>query len=145
MKGFSSTNLKYIKRFYQFYIQDLSIGQQAVGQISHQVGDQLQAADNKDILIRPQVADELGTHPIFQVPWGHHREIITKCKSVQEALFYVQKTIKNGWSRAVLVNFFRIIHRRYQPPTEERKRQPYNRNDYLQRQRQRGSAVFFRK
>jgi predicted nuclease of restriction endonuclease-like (RecB) superfamily len=32
-------------------------------------------------------------------------EIFTKCKSVQEALFYVQKTIKNGWSRAVLMNF----------------------------------------
>ena len=30
---------------------------------------------------------------------------ITKCKSVHEAIFYVQKTIKNGWSRAVLMNF----------------------------------------
>jgi predicted nuclease of restriction endonuclease-like (RecB) superfamily len=32
-------------------------------------------------------------------------QIFTKCKSVKEALFYVQKTIENGWSRAVLMNF----------------------------------------
>ena len=25
-----------------------------------------------------------------------------KCKDVQEALFYVNKTIENGWSRTVL-------------------------------------------
>ncbi len=53
----------------------------------------------------PQVVAKLDSHPIFQIPWGHHREIITKCKSVHEALFYVQKTIKNGWSRAMLMNF----------------------------------------
>ena len=45
------------------------------------------------------------THPIFQIPWRHHVEIFTKCKTVHEAFFYVQKTIKNGWSRAVLVHF----------------------------------------
>ena len=32
-------------------------------------------------------------------------EIFTKSKSVKEALFYVQKTVENGWSRAVLMNF----------------------------------------
>jgi predicted nuclease of restriction endonuclease-like (RecB) superfamily len=47
----------------------------------------------------PQVVDE-----IFQIPWGHNREIITKLKNHQEALFYVQKTIQHGWSRAVLVH-----------------------------------------
>ena len=49
--------------------------------------------------------DELEEHPIFQIPWRHHIEIFTKSKSVKEALFYVQKTIENGWSRAVLMNF----------------------------------------
>jgi len=49
--------------------------------------------------------DEFKTPLVFQVPWGHHREIITKCKSGKEALFYIQKTVENGWSRAVLMNF----------------------------------------
>jgi len=41
---------------------------------------------------------------IFQIPWGHNIVIITKCKNTQEALFYVKKTIENGYSRAVLVH-----------------------------------------
>ena len=40
---------------------------------------------------------------VAQIPWGHNREIISKCKRVEEAIFYVQQTIENNWSRAVLV------------------------------------------
>ena len=28
------------------------------------------------------------------IPWGHHIEIITKCKDLHEALFYVIRTIE---------------------------------------------------
>ena len=105
MKGFSSTNLKYSKRFYLFYTQDGPIRPQLVDEIRHQLGDELQTADNKGGVIRQQLVDELGDSPIFQIPWRHHIQIFTKCKSVHEALFYVQKTIDNGWSRAVLTNF----------------------------------------
>jgi len=31
--------------------------------------------------------------------------MIDKRKTVHEAIFYVQKTIQNGWSRVVLMNF----------------------------------------
>ena len=41
---------------------------------------------------------------ITQIPWGHNLVIITKCKNPEEALFYVQKTIENGWSRSVLIH-----------------------------------------
>ncbi len=41
---------------------------------------------------------------IFKIPWGHNIVIITKCKNIDEALFYVKKTIENGYSRAVLVH-----------------------------------------
>ena len=105
MQGFSSTNLKYCKRFYLFYTQDDSNRPQVVGEFSPHFGDQSHVIDKKEDKFRPQVVDELAEHPIFQIPWGHHREIIAKCKSVKEALFYVQKTIENGWSRAVLMNF----------------------------------------
>jgi len=142
LKGFSATNLKYCKRFYLFYTQDVSIlhqvgaklqiiddkvgkdssviRQQVVDEIPKQVVLELQVIASKGVairhqlgdefesslkVIRPQVVDELENHPVFQIPWGHHREIITKCRSVKEALFYVQKTIENGWSRAVLMNY----------------------------------------
>lgn len=39
------------------------------------------------------------------VPWGHHCIITDKCKNVEEALFYVNETIKNNWSRSILRHF----------------------------------------
>lgn len=36
------------------------------------------------------------------VPWRHHTDIISECKSVEEALFYIHKTVDNNWSRSVL-------------------------------------------
>lgn len=42
--------------------------------------------------------------PFSFVPWGHHIQIITKCKDIDEALFYVRKTIEEGWSRHTLDN-----------------------------------------
>lgn len=51
MQGFSPTNLKYMKRFYEFY--------------------------NQSDIIRHQIGDEL-KESIFSIPWRHHVEIITK-------------------------------------------------------------------
>lgn len=36
---------------------------------------------------------------VAQIPWGHNRLIMTKIKNIEEALFYVQATIENGWGR----------------------------------------------
>ncbi|MDO4801397.1 MAG: DUF1016 N-terminal domain-containing protein [Prevotellaceae bacterium] len=38
------------------------------------------------------------------VPWGHHIDIIEHCQSIDEALFYIKKTIEGGWSRNTLMN-----------------------------------------
>jgi predicted nuclease of restriction endonuclease-like (RecB) superfamily len=56
----------------------------------------------------PQVVGE-----IFKIPWGHNREIITKLKETQEAIYYVKQTLHYGWSRAVLVHQIesRLYHR----------------------------------
>jgi predicted nuclease of restriction endonuclease-like (RecB) superfamily len=40
---------------------------------------------------------------VAQIPWGHNREIISECSDIEEAVYYVQQTIRNNWSRAVLV------------------------------------------
>lgn len=36
------------------------------------------------------------------VPWGHHVNIITKCKDLNEALFYIKQTIEQSLSRSAL-------------------------------------------
>lgn len=39
---------------------------------------------------------------VGQIPWGHNVLIVQKIKDVDVALWYVLKTIENGWSRNVL-------------------------------------------
>ena len=48
--------------------------------------------------LMPSIGDLL-----VRVPWGHHMLIIDKCgDDIAKALFYVRKTVENGWSRNVL-------------------------------------------
>ncbi len=37
-----------------------------------------------------------------QIPWGHHLILIDKMKEPEKALWYIQKTLENNWSRNVL-------------------------------------------
>ena len=92
MSGFSETNLKYCKRFYLFYNQLDKNFQQPVGKFQtdtkfHQLGGKLK---------------EKSQQLVAQIPWGHNILILTKCKNIKEALFYVEQTIENNWSRSVL-------------------------------------------
>ena len=77
----------------------------------HQTGDEMQmpirqrAVDEKEQLLefRQRPVDELNLPELFgRIPWGQHIEIFTKCKSIEEALFYINKTIENNWSRPEL-------------------------------------------
>lgn len=43
-----------------------------------------------------------GESILVKIPWWHHQVILTKCKHEKEALFYIQQTIFNNWSRNVL-------------------------------------------
>lgn len=88
-KGFSVTNLKYIKRWYLFYYEQIIIRQQP--------------ADEFKETIRQQVADELEMPVRFAlIPLYHHIEIATKCHSLQEAFFYINQVINGNWSRGRL-------------------------------------------
>lgn len=39
---------------------------------------------------------------VAQIPWGHNILIYTKTKTIKEAIFYLNETISNNWSRSVL-------------------------------------------
>ena len=93
MKGFSETNIKYIRRWYSFYIKGL----QGVAEIENN--------DRNSTGLQPVAQfDERVINHIKQIPWGHNQRIINKCKTIDEAIYYVDKTIENGWSRNVLVH-----------------------------------------
>lgn len=95
VKSFSPRNLLYMHQFYRMY-SDAIITPQVGAQLSdeefaHQDGAQL---DNN-----------IWT-AVFNIPWGHHKLILDKCKSEQnKAVFFVNKTLENNWSRSVLLNF----------------------------------------
>lgn len=46
----------------------------------------------------------IGQQLVAQIPWGHNLVIISKIKNPHEAMFYVQKTMQNNWSRVVLTH-----------------------------------------
>ena len=80
VKGLSETSIGYAKRFYLVY--------------------------NEWFTIHPQVGGELQESAIWRIPWRHHKYIIDKCfNEPEKAMFFVRKTLENGWSRDVLLNF----------------------------------------
>ena len=101
MKGFSERSIYYCKDFYLLYNQYYTFLPQAVAENSNE--DLPQAVAEKTIT--RQFAEQI-KQDIFNVPWGHHRFIIDKCKNEPlKALFFVHQTVVNGWSRNVLLNF----------------------------------------
>lgn len=105
-RGLSPSSLKYSGYFYRLYA-GMATGQQ-VADPGEPAGQQVaDLARLPDSLARasdgngaiPRLVAEL----LVRVPWGHHMLIIDKCKGdVAKALFYVRKTVENGWSRNVL-------------------------------------------
>ncbi|MBR4145972.1 MAG: DUF1016 family protein [Lachnospiraceae bacterium] len=104
IKSFSTTNLKYMRYFYEMY--------PVVPENRPQLGDDLVESEyhqqemDRSVVVknRPQVGDDLNI--VFYIPWGHNKLIIDKCKgNPKKALFYVNETLKNNWSRAILMNF----------------------------------------
>ena len=102
-KGFSESNIRYMYRFYQLYIQ-------VIENLPHLAEDSnnsnhLQGVDELKTQNRPQPTDDLLTE-ICSIPWDHQRRIIDKCKGdAKKALFFVRKVIENSWGRDMLLNF----------------------------------------
>ena len=98
--GFSDTNVKYMKRWYSFYYENITKDQQVASQIrgsqiSHQLGDQMESVEKSH-----QLGDQLEMPEIFgRIPWRHHVEIFTQSQSIEEAIFYINKVAEEGWSR----------------------------------------------
>jgi predicted nuclease of restriction endonuclease-like (RecB) superfamily len=113
--GFSTSNLWYMKKWYLFYTNetDLKILQRAVGELELLINQfskklqrpvgEIQNIDNQYVTKPYQVGKEFPL-PFALVPWGQHIEIITNCKTLDEALFYVRETIEKGLSRPALRN-----------------------------------------
>ena len=108
-EGFSTSNLWFMKRWYSFYTTNVN------PKILQQFADNVQHSNQQTVSKLYQVGKEIREKILYQdgkefplpfalVPWRHHIEILYRCKSIDEALFYVGKTIEQGLSRDALIN-----------------------------------------
>ena len=80
IEGLSKSNIYYCKKFYLLYRQHFEIFQQPVG--------------------------KLETSAVFRIPWRHHCLIMDKVKNdTDKAMFFVNKSLENGWSSTMLLNW----------------------------------------
>jgi len=100
MKGFSERNLKRMIRFYREYPVLVEKVPQTVAQLPEQ------AANEKGPQVVASVADlsvlKNLQKLVTKIPWGQNFLLIEKVKDLPRRLWYMQKTIENGWSRNVL-------------------------------------------
>lgn len=97
-----------MKNFYLLYSRYSSIRPQ----VGDEFPDKSEVTEHKHLAFRPQLGENLANvsnqimHDAFMIPWGHHKLLIDKFRDTPEkALFFMRKTIENGWSRALLLNF----------------------------------------
>lgn len=99
VKGFSERNIGYMIRFAKEYGKP-PILQQPVAKLTKR---------EKAIIVPQPVAqltqrEILGKlhQTILKIPWGHNIILMEKVKDMSSRLWYMQKTIENGWSRNML-------------------------------------------
>ena len=110
--GFSTRNIRYCLDFFRLYSESSILPQLVAksdrrGRVTAKMPQVVAKSARRnrqqpvgDTALQQMVAE------LVLVPWGHHRTIIDKCKRNRDkALFYVRRTIQNGWSRNSLLNW----------------------------------------
>ena len=106
MKGFSRSNLKYMRVFAEAW-PEFGIGQQPAGQLEG--GSIVQGAlGQRESGFVQQAAGQLESGPfvrqlLHNLPWFHLCTLLDKLKTREDRLWYAQKAIINNWSRNILV------------------------------------------
>lgn len=88
-------------------------------------------------LVPPAVAqiDELGNLGVLaQIPWSHNVILMEKLDSVEERIWYAQKTLEHGWSRTMLETWIKsdLYHREGKAITNFQKTLPAPQSDIAQ-------------
>jgi predicted nuclease of restriction endonuclease-like (RecB) superfamily len=106
ISGFSRQNIWTMRAFYLAYTEEVTILLRPVRELPDANLSQPVRELNGVILPQP-VAESNGENlpsAMKQIPWGHNLELIFKLKDPAIRLWYAQKTLEHGWSRAVLVH-----------------------------------------
>jgi len=93
LRGFSATNMKRMRLFFESWEEHFLI--------SPSLTDQLEGTDLQDIKFSPSLTVQF-EKKFTNVSFTHHIEILQNTKSVDERIFYIQKTATEFWSLAAL-------------------------------------------
>ncbi len=102
-KGFSSRNMWRMKQWYLFFSTT-----EANEKLPRLVAE-LQKIESPYLINMPQTVAVLNGEQCFpmvlgMIPWGHQTDIVSKCKTIDEAIFYLRECILGGWNRQTLDN-----------------------------------------
>lgn len=81
-----------------------------------------------------QAVRQLGSLPIFSIPWGHNILLLQKVKDPDERLWYASKAIEHGWSRSILTIWIEndLYHREGKAITNFKEALPAPQSDLAQ-------------
>lgn len=103
VQGFSRRNLYYTKKFYEIF-NTFTTDTEIMPRLGAQLKNDPESDEEKQTVLRsgaqmiPAIVHQVGG----QLPWSHIKILLDKVSDYKEALFYINQTIENGWSRDVL-------------------------------------------
>jgi predicted nuclease of restriction endonuclease-like (RecB) superfamily len=96
LRGFSASNIKKMKVFYDTWSAFFSIRSLVTNEL-----DKIQNNENQLLIIRSSVTNELEIY-FEKIGFTHHFEILSKTKTLEERIFYIQKVASEFWSVTTL-------------------------------------------
>jgi predicted nuclease of restriction endonuclease-like (RecB) superfamily len=98
LKGFSSGNLKKIRLFAEAYSPHFVIG----STVSNQLGGHLEIDFSISSTLSNLIENDRFYEAFSSISFSHHFTIITKIKTWESRIFYIESAASNFWSLAVL-------------------------------------------
>ena len=101
LRGFSASNIKNMRLFFEYLADDFSIRHLTSGEIR-----QTASAESALTPIRQMPSAELGIEPenaFLSIGFSHHREILRAVKCKDEAWYYICGAARSQWSYQTLL------------------------------------------
>lgn len=108
LRGFSATNIKNMRIFFEEwrFLEQSFLANSAVELFDFKEYPQIEirqlTTDELNSLEIRQTASADLERMIFKIGFSHHREILNKCKTLDERIFYIQKSALEFWSHETL-------------------------------------------
>lgn len=103
LRGFSFTNLKRMRVFYEAWEPAFSIGPLPTDQLENSKAKSIKQKKTDMIEIGPLLTDQLKTS-FFSISFTHHYTIISGVSNIDERVFYITQSAGQYWSVTTLTN-----------------------------------------